>query len=105
MKTWNGLIAVLMLAATAALADDAPTLWTGKCKSCHAENGNGDTKVGREKKISDLSAAAWQAKHSDGQIRDVIKNGVPDTKMKAYADKLSDAEIDALVAHIRGFKK
>lgn len=95
----------VVLTAGPVFADDAQSLWTGKCKSCHAEKGNADTRLGREKKIADLSAAAWQSKKSDAEIKKVISEGVADTKMKPYAEKLSEGEIASLVAHIRGFKK
>lgn len=98
--------ASLSLAAAPAFADQAATdIWKAKCKSCHAESGNGDTREGRKHKVPDMSAAEWQAKHSDAEIKDVIANGVNDTKMKAYKDKYSDAEIDALVRHIRTLGK
>ena len=40
---------------------------------------------------------------SDAEAANVIKNGKG--KMKAYKDKLSDADVKALVAYVRGLKK
>ena len=40
---------------------------------------------------------------SDAEAATVIKNGKG--KMKAYKDKLSDADVKALVAYVRGLKK
>ncbi len=40
---------------------------------------------------------------SDAEATNVIKNGKG--KMKSYKDKLSDADVKALVAHIRSLKK
>jgi mono/diheme cytochrome c family protein len=40
---------------------------------------------------------------SDAEPANVIKNGKG--KMKAYKDKLSDADVRALVAYVRSLKK
>ena len=98
------LAASLTLVTAPAFADEAADIWTAKCKSCHAGNGNGDTREGRKHKVPDMTAADWHAKNDDAKIKDVISNGVKDTKMKAYKDKYSEAEIDALVKYIRGMK-
>ena len=76
-----------------------------KCKSCHGSDGKADTKEGRKSKIADMSTSEWQSKHSDAEIKKVIAEGKADTKMKAYKDKLSDAEIDGLVKYVRTLKK
>jgi mono/diheme cytochrome c family protein len=103
MKTT--LMAACLLFAAPAFADEAIDVWKAKCKSCHAENGNGDTKVGKKEKVEDLTSGAWQAKATDADIKKVIREGSPDNnKMKPFKDKLSDAEIDSLVRLIRGFK-
>lgn len=91
--------------AAPAFADEPADIWKAKCKSCHGETGNADTKEGRKSKIADMTTAEWQSKHSDAEIKKVIAEGKPDTKMKAYEGKLSDAEIDGLVKYIRSLKK
>ena len=95
-------LASILLASPAFASEE---LWKAKCKSCHGDTGAADTKNGQKYEIGDLRTAEWQAKHSDEEIRKVIAEGVPDTKMKPYADKLSAEEIDALVKHIRGLKQ
>lgn len=93
-------------AAAPALADDAvKEVWTAKCKSCHGATGKADTKQGKKHKVDDLTDAKWQERHSDEKIKKAIAEGVPDTKMKSYKDKLSDAEMDGLVKLIRSFKQ
>lgn len=95
----------LSLAAAPALADEAATdIWKAKCKGCHGDTGKGDTKEGRKHKAPDMTTEEWQAKHDDAELKDAIMNGVKDTKMKAYKDKYSEAEIDALIRHIRTLK-
>lgn len=92
--------------ATAAQADDAPSeVWTAKCKSCHGPDGKAQTKVGEKEKIADMSNADWQKKHSDADIKKTISEGSPNnSKMKAYKDKLTPEQIDALVGYVRTFK-
>ncbi len=96
----------LMLAfSTVASAEDAVDLWKAKCKSCHGEDGAAKTKMGEKHKIPDISSMKWQGRHDDAKIQAAIADGVPETKMKAYKDKLSEAEIDSLVRYVRGLKK
>ncbi len=96
-------LALLVAWGAAALADDVAENWRAKCKSCHGELGKGDTKAGQKLRVPDFSLSAWQGKHADEAIRTAIVDGVPDTKMKAFKDKLSTEEIDGLVGMIRGF--
>jgi cytochrome c553 len=104
MKT---LFRVTLLAAAAAAlpiaasAADAAENWKTMCAKCHGQNGEGKKPM----KTRDYSDPAFQAGVTDAQLFDATKNGVPETKMPAYADKLADADITALVAHIRSFKK
>ena len=65
---------------------DAKALFEGKCKSCHGSDGKGDTTIG---KISKSDAVKK------------ITDGVPDTKMKGYKDKMTKEEIDAVAAYVK----
>lgn len=98
-------VAVLGLAAAPAHAADAATIWSKKCASCHGKTGAADTKMGKKHKVDDMTDAGWQERHSDEKLRKAIVEGVKGTKMKAFGDKYSAEEIDALVAHIRTLKK
>ncbi len=98
-------VAVSFAFAGASLAADVAENWKAKCKSCHGDTGKGDTKAGKKEKVRDMTTAEWQGKWTDEKIKDVIANGSKDNKkMKAFKDKLSAEEIDALTAHIRTFK-
>jgi mono/diheme cytochrome c family protein len=91
--------------APGAHAEDVAEVWKAKCKSCHGEDGKAKTKMGEKEAIADMSLPAWQQAHSDDAIRDVIANGSPDNKrMKAFKDKLTPQQIDALVGYIRTMK-
>jgi mono/diheme cytochrome c family protein len=99
-------VAVSLTLAGPAYADEIADVWKAKCKSCHAEDGSGNTKVGKKEKVADLTDAGWQERHSDEKIKKVILEGSPDNKkMKPFKDKLTEAEVDGLVAYIRAMKK
>ena len=90
-----------------AAAGDATQLWDVNCAACHGKDGKGATMMGRRLQIKDLTDAKVQASFTDDQAAKAIKEGVNDngqTKMKAFADKLSEDDIKALVAHVRSFK-
>ena len=68
----------------------------------------GDTKMGKMVGAMDLTDPKKQASFTDAKATDAIKNGVKQngkTTMKAFAGKLTDDEIKALVAYVRTLKK
>lgn len=79
----------------------AEEIWKSRCKGCHKETGEGS----KEKKVPDFREATWQSKHTDDDIRSTILNGEADTKMHGFKDKMTDAQLNALVAFIRSLKK
>ena len=84
---------------------DAQGLWDKHCKKCHGDTGAGDTKLGEKLEIGDYTKAETLADVSDEELFSDTKNGVEGTKMPAFEKKLSDDEINALVAHIRAMAK
>ena len=109
MKTIAAIvICLLVTAATSSRASDAKALWTANCTPCHGATGKGDTKMGQTLGAMDLTDAKKQASFSDAKATEAIKNGVKQngkTTMKAFAGKLSDDDIKALVAYVRTLKK
>ncbi len=90
-----------------AAAGDVTATWNMNCAACHGKDGKGQTMMGRKLGIKDLTDAKVQASFTDDQAAKAIKEGVTDngqTKMKAFADKPSDDDVKALVAHIRSLK-
>ena len=86
---------------------DAPDTWAKNCASCHGKDGKGNTMMGRKLSIKDLTDAKVQSSLTDADATKAIKEGVSEggtQKMKAFGDKLSDADITALVAYIRTLK-
>jgi cytochrome c553 len=117
MKLGTTVISVSMLAAalafgaTHARAEDAagsamdvPALWKKNCASCHGEDGKGETKAGKSKKVQDLTNPEVRAKFDRDRMIKSTKDGMKseDGKelMKPYGEKLSDAEIAALTDYI-----
>jgi mono/diheme cytochrome c family protein len=106
------LAAALTLGATHARAEDAPAggamdvpaLWKKNCASCHGEDGKGQTKAGKTKKVEDLTNPEIRAKFDRDRMIKATKEGIKDEagkeRMKPYAEKLSDAEIAALTDYI-----
>ena len=95
-------------AAASAFAADAATLWKNHCADCHGMDGRGDTKKGQKLYISDLTDAELQAKFTDDEAAKAIKSGLKDAKGKVIMEAVqgvSDADVKALVAHVRSLKK
>jgi cytochrome c6 len=103
------LTAALVAAPAIAFSATAQENWGQYCAKCHAADGSGKTPVGAKLKVKDYTTADAQAKFTDDEAFKAIKEGVkkPDGKfaMTPYAEKLSDADIQALVTYIRSFKK
>jgi mono/diheme cytochrome c family protein len=109
MKTILVLVVIVFAASTTSLrAADAKALWDANCAQCHGKDGRADTKMGKAVGAKDLTDPAVQAAFSDAKATNSIKNGVKEggkTTMKAFAGKLSDEDIKALVAYVRTLKK
>ncbi len=100
-------MALLAAGAISATAADAKAVWEKDCSKCHGPNGKGQTTMGKKLGVKDYTDAKVQAEMKDEQMVKAIKEGVKKddkTLMKAFPD-LSDADVKALVAHIRAFKK
>ena len=103
------MVAVLFggVSCWSAKADDTTQLWDKNCAACHGKDGKGQTMIGRKLQIKDFTDPKAQASFTDAEATKAIKEGITkdgQLKMKAFGDKLSDDDIKALVAHVRGFK-
>ena len=74
------------------------------CAQCHANNGSGDTEMGKAlyPRAPDMRLPATQSL-SDGELYYIIRNGVPLTGMPAWGDPHFDQDDDSwqLVLFIR----
>ena len=108
-KTSIALVSLLLsLGASAMFAAPASEIWTAQCAKCHGADGVGKTIIGKKLKLKDYSDAKTQADLKDEDIAKAIKTGVKDEagkdRMKAFSD-IAEADVTALVAYIRTFKK
>ena len=108
MKKALIIIGLLIAAGGASRAADAKENWNKHCAKCHGADGKGQTRMGKQAGAKDYTDSKVQAEIKDENAVKVIKEGLVENgkkKMDPYADKLTDDEIKALVAHIRQFKK
>jgi mono/diheme cytochrome c family protein len=102
------LAAIVIASAGVGAAVDASTTWAQNCASCHGKDGSGNTMMGKKLGVKDYHDAKVQAAFSDAEAERAIKEGVKTNgkeTMKPFGNKLSDADIKALVAYIRSLKK
>lgn len=100
-------LGLLLAGAVSVRAADAKEIWAKDCAKCHGEDGKGKTKMGEKLGVKDYTDATVQAGMKDEEMAKAIKEGVKadgKTKMKGFSD-LTDAEVKALVAHVRSFAK
>jgi cytochrome c6 len=88
--------------AAACAQSSGGDIYKSKCQMCHAADGSGNTPAGKAMKAMPFSSPDL-AKASDADLIAATKNGKG--KMPAYAGKLSDGQITAVVAYIRTFQK
>jgi mono/diheme cytochrome c family protein len=100
--------AIIIASAGIGVAADAAANWSQHCASCHGKDGSGNTMMGKKLGVKDYHDAKVQAAFSDAEAERAIKEGVKTNgkeTMKPFGSKLSEADIKALVAYIRSFKK
>ena len=82
--------------------EDAAAIYKRQCAGCHGPDAKGQTAVGKNLKVPDLTSAA--AQHlTDSQLFDDIAKGKG--KMPAYENNLGHDRIQELVAYLRQFGK
>jgi mono/diheme cytochrome c family protein len=97
----------LLAAGAVTRAADVKETWDKQCAKCHGPDGKGDTKMGKKVGVKDYTDPKVQAAMKDEEMAKIIKQGKKEgdtTKMKAFTD-LSDADVKALITHVRSFKK
>jgi cbb3-type cytochrome c oxidase subunit III len=94
--------ALVMGAVTFQAAEkaDGAEIFRSKCSMCHGVDGKGYAAL----KTPDFTDPKWQDSVTDKDILDAIKNGKKGTAMPAFAGKLSEQEILAVLKQVRAFK-
>jgi cytochrome c553 len=100
-------IAIMAVAAWTARAEDGKAIYDRDCAKCHGADGKGQTKIGQKYGCKDYSDAKVQAALKDDAGFKAVKEGMKDKDGKQVmkpSEGLSDADIKAVVAHMRTFK-
>ena len=96
-------VASLLTVSTMGFAQNSGAdLYKSKCQMCHAADGSGNTPAGKSTKARPFDAPEV-LKLSDDDLINVTKNGR--AKMPAFAGKLTDDQIKAVIAHIHTLQK
>jgi len=115
MKRWEimkkliqtAVLAILVASSAGLRAADVKAIYDKECAKCHGADGKGQTKMGKQSGAKDYTDAKVQAEFTDEQAMKAIKEGVKvkGKEVMKPVQKLSDEEINGLVAHIRAFGK
>ena len=89
--------------SVAGVPGDGKTTFDSKCATCHGKDGRGKTFKGKLSHARDLTSGEWQNDVTDERLFNSISNGRG--KMPAFKKKLSEAQIEELVAYVRRFKR
>jgi cytochrome c6 len=81
----------------------ASVLFAKNCATCHGKDGRAKTFKAKFNGARNLTDAQWQESVSDERLFNSITNGRG--KMPSFKKKFSSAEIESLVAHVRGLRK
>lgn len=103
------LLIAVITGATIGLAQaaDAKAIYEKECAKCHGTDGKGETKMGKKMGAKDYTSAKVQAEMKDEKAFDAIKKGLKegDKTLMKPTEGVTDAEIKAVVAYMRTFKK
>lgn len=96
-------LSLIALVFAPALAEgaDGQALYDKKCGMCHGKDGVAK-KMGEGS--ANLNDPEWQKANSVEAIIKVTTEGIADSKMPGYADKLSADEIKAISEYIKTLK-
>jgi mono/diheme cytochrome c family protein len=95
-------LTVVIAGSTAFAQASGTTTYSAKCQMCHGADGMGATPAGKAMKAIPFNDPQILNK-SDAELIAATKNGKG--KMPAYAGKLSDGDIKAVIAYIHTLQK
>ena len=73
-------------------------LYAANCARCHATEGQGTQRA------PSLNVKGYLEETNDAVLQQIIALGVPETAMPAWGDKMTEAEIQAIVGFIRSWE-
>jgi mono/diheme cytochrome c family protein len=77
-------------------------LFSRFCAAWHGADGHGSAMRAQVPGIPDFASQVWQRRRSDRQIATTIREG-KGTAMPTFGDKLNEAQVRDLLAHLRSF--
>ena len=83
-------------------ANNQPTgaeIYAKHCASCHGKDGRARTLKAKFNHARDLTEPLWQDEVSDERLFNSIMNGKK--KMPAYRKKLTEGQVNSLIAYVR----
>jgi len=83
---------------------DGSALFNQTCARCHGPDGRGDPIAKAQLGVPDMTDGAWQARHSDDDIRRTVHEGSKSKKMPPFGEVYAPAQLDAIIAHVRSFR-
>ncbi|MBX3190865.1 MAG: c-type cytochrome [Labilithrix sp.] len=90
--------------SAAATSSEGADLFANACARCHGADGSGGLPLFEGgPSPRDLRDPAFQRSHGDPQIRMTIVNG-KGSGMPPFGATFTDAQLDALVAHVRALE-
>lgn len=92
----------LLAAGTMSFAQSGADVYKSKCQMCHGADGTGNTPAGKSTKVHSFSDPDV-LKMTDADLIAITTNGK--NKMPAYKGKLTDAQINDVIAYIHTLQK
>ena len=81
-------------------------IYLRRCAVCHGISGQGGSGNDISPPAPDLTDDEWKHGSTDGEIFDVIKNGVPpELAMEPWGDRIKDPDIWNVVNYLRSLAK
>lgn len=84
---------------------DGPVVFREACVRCHGEGGAPSASLQAQLGVKDLTSPEAQQRLSDDDIRNQIRNGSANKRMPGFGTALSDAQVEALVRHVRSLAR
>jgi len=89
------------VAADTRSVDSGKALYAANCAACHGTTGHGDGPNAAALNPKPLDLTVHVGLHPDGQLFDLISNGVPRTQMPAWKGQLSETQRWDLLNYLR----
>ncbi|MBS1792582.1 MAG: c-type cytochrome [Acidobacteria bacterium] len=81
------------------LRESPRSIFLNNCARCHGADGKGDTALGRQNEVPDLSGGR-AARMSASRLNRIVTKGAE--KMPAFGKKLTKAQITSVIGYVRG---